>query len=142
MKPKIIIVDDDPDCMSILSHALIAAGYHPVPAYGAADAIRKAKTEDPDLVLTDLAMPKANGVEVIYAIKQDPKTRHIPVVAVTAHIWDAIARGANQAGCDGYVAKPFKISDLIAAVRKHLADGAERSSPTARLSRAAVQPKS
>jgi two-component system cell cycle response regulator DivK len=120
MKPKVLIVDDDPDCMCILRHALTAAGYQAVPAYGGEDAIRKAKTEHPALVLTDLAMPKVNGIEVIYSIKHDPTTRHIPVLAVTAHIWDWIAKGANQAGCDGYVAKPFKLKDLIAAVRIHI----------------------
>lgn len=128
MKPKVLIVEDDPDCMCILSYALTGAGYRTVPAYGGEDAIRKAKKEEPDLVLTDLAMPKVDGVQVIYSIKHDPKTHHIPVVAVTAHIWDSIARGATQAGCDGYVTKPFKIEDLLAVVRKYLRN---RSAPHA-----------
>jgi len=120
MRQRILIVDDDVDSMRILSYALRAAGYDALPAYGGEDAIIKTKRHRPDLVITDLAMPNVSGVEVIYAIKRDPQTRHIPVLAVTAYIWESIARGANQAGCDGYIAKPFTARDVVAKVREHL----------------------
>jgi two-component system, cell cycle response regulator DivK len=120
MKVRILFVDDDPDSMRILGYALRNAGYELVPAYGGADAIAKVKRLRPDLVITDLAMPQVNGVEVIYTIKNDPDTQHIPVLAVTAYIWDSIAHSANQAGCDGYISKPFSAKDVIAKVREHL----------------------
>ena len=107
MKTKILVVEDEPDIMRIITHALTAAGYQVIPAYGGEDAIRKVKTHMPDLVLTDLSMPKVSGVEVIQAVKDDPETRHIPVVAVTAHVWGGLAQSAGQVGCDGYISKPF-----------------------------------
>jgi CheY-like chemotaxis protein len=91
-----------------------------VPAYGGEDAIRKVKAQKPDLVLTDLAMPKVSGVQVIETIKKDPETQHIPVVAVTAHVWDVLAQSAGQVGCDGYVSKPFTTKQLVQEVQKHL----------------------
>lgn len=120
MNEKILVVEDDPDIMRILMHALRAAGFQVVPAYGGEDAIRKVKVQKPDLVLTDLAMPKVSGVEVIHTIKKDPETQHIPVVAVTAHVWDVLAQSAGQVGCDGYISKPFNTKQLVQEVQKHL----------------------
>jgi CheY-like chemotaxis protein len=120
MNEKILVVEDDPDIMRIVMHALQAAGFRVVPAYGGEDAIRKVKAQKPDLVLTDLAMPKVSGVQVIETIKKDPETQHIPVVAVTAHVWDVLAQSAGQVGCDGYVSKPFSTKQLVQEVQKHL----------------------
>jgi len=120
MLAKILVVEDDPDIMHILTHALTGAGFKVIPAYGGEDAIRKVALHKPDLVLTDLAMPKVIGVEVIEAIKSDPATQHIPVVAVTAHVWDSIAQAAGQAGCDGYISKPFSTKQIVQEVYRHL----------------------
>lgn len=120
MSAKILVVEDDPDIMRILMHTLSAAGYQVVPAYGGEDAMRKVKAQKPDLVLTDLAMPKISGVEVIATIKKDPETKHIPVIAVTAHVWDVLAQSAGQVGCDGYISKPFNTKQLVQEVQKHL----------------------
>ena len=120
MLARILVVEDDPDIMRILTHALTGAGFKVIPAYGGEDAIRKVKLHKPDLVLTDLSMPKVSGVEVIDAIKGDPETEHIPVVAVTAHVWDSIAQAAGQVGCDGYISKPFSTKQIIQEVYRHL----------------------
>jgi two-component system cell cycle response regulator DivK len=120
MEAKILVVEDDPDIMRILTHALTAVGHQVVPAYGGEDAIRKVKAQKFDLVLTDLSMPKVSGVEVIQAIKGDPATQHIPVVAVTAHVWDGIAQSAGQVGCDGYISKPFSPKQLVQEIQKYL----------------------
>jgi two-component system cell cycle response regulator DivK len=120
MGAKILIVEDDPDVMRIITHALTAAGHRVIPAYGGEDAIRKAKAQPFDLVLTDLSMPKVSGVEVIESIKSNPATQHTPVVAVTAHVWDTIAQAAGQVGCDGYISKPFSPKHLVQEVEKYL----------------------
>jgi CheY-like chemotaxis protein len=120
MGAKILVVEDEPDIMRIISHALTAAGYRVVHAYGGEDAIRKVKVQRPDLVLTDLAMPKVSGVEVIQAIKKDPETQHIPILAVTAHVWDGIAQSAGQVGVDGFISKPFNMKQLLQEVQKFL----------------------
>lgn len=120
MGAKILVVEDDPDVMRILTHALNAVGHRVIPAYGGEDAIRKVKAQQFDLVLTDLSMPKVSGVEVIESIKSNPETRHIPVVAVTAHVWDTIAQAAGQVGCDGYISKPFSPKQLVTEIQKYL----------------------
>jgi CheY-like chemotaxis protein len=120
MHYKILVVEDDQDIMRILTHTLTGAGYQVVPAYGGEDAIRKVALHKPDLVLTDLSMPKVSGVEVIEAIKSDPATQHIPVIAVTAHVWDGLAQSAGQVGCDGYISKPFTTKQIIQEVYRHL----------------------
>lgn len=120
MNAKILVVEDDPDIMHILMHTLKGAGFQVVPAYGGEDAIRKVKTHMPDLVLTDLSMPKVSGVEVIEEIKLDPATQHIPVIAVTAHVWDGIAQSAGQVGCDGFISKPFTTKQILQEVYRHL----------------------
>ncbi len=125
MKQKILIVEDDPDIMRILSQTLSSAGFHVVPAYGGEDAINKVRVQMPDLVLTDLAMPKVSGVQVIEKIKEDPTTRQIPVLAVTAYVWDPLAQSAGRAGCDGYLAKPFTAKQLLQEVYKFLKPPAE-----------------
>jgi len=120
MNAKILVVEDDPDIMRILTHTLKGAGFQVIPAYGGEDAIRKVKAHMPDLVLTDLSMPKVSGVEVIEEIKLDPATQHIPVVAVTAHVWDGIAQSAGQVGCDGFISKPFTTKQILQEVHRHL----------------------
>jgi CheY-like chemotaxis protein len=120
MTHKILVLEDDPDIMRILMHTLKAAGYMVIPAYGGDDAIRKVKQHQPALILTDLAMPKMSGVEVIEVLKNDPDTSHIPVVAVTAYVWDGLAQSAGQVGCDGFIAKPFSTKHLLREVEKYL----------------------
>ncbi len=120
MAAKILVVEDDPDIMRLLLHALRAAGFEVVMAYGGEDAIKKVKTHRPDLVLTDLAMPEVGGVAVIEEIKANPETRGIPVIAVTAYVWDRLAQSAGLAGCNGYLAKPFTVKQLLDEVRKYL----------------------
>lgn len=118
---KIMVVEDDPDLMRLISYTLKSAGFHVVHAYGGEDALRKVKIHKPDLILTDLAMPKMSGVEVIHHVKSDQDTKHIPCVAVTAFMWDSIAQSAGQVGCDGFIAKPFNSVRLLQEVAKYVA---------------------
>jgi len=117
---RIMVIEDDIDLMRLIIHALRSAGFDIVQTYGGADALRKVKLQKPDLVLTDLAMPGMSGVEVIALIKHDPETKHIPCVAVTAHIWDHIAQAASQSGCDSLVPKPFTSVRLLQEVTKYV----------------------
>ena len=120
MNECVLIVDDEPDIMRILSYVLNEAGFRVIPAYGAEDAMRKVKLHKIDLILTDLAMPKVSGVEIIQQVKGDPQTKHIPVIAVTAHTWEGLAQSAGEAGCDGFIPKPFNNRQLVLDVRKFL----------------------
>jgi CheY-like chemotaxis protein len=113
---KILIIEDDPDIMRLLNRTLSGAGYHVIHACGGEEALRKIEHTVPDLVLTDLAMPQMSGVEVIQILKGNPDTAHIPVVAITAHMWDGIAQSAGQVGADGFINKPFASKTLLQEV--------------------------
>lgn len=127
LRGRILIIEDDPDIMRLLNRTLTSAGYQVVHAYGGEDALRKIQTNVPDLVLTDLAMPRMSGVQVIQTLKRDPETAHIPVVAVTAHMWDGIAQSAGQAGVDGFINKPFSSKTLLQEVAAYLAGAARKT---------------
>ena len=116
----ILVVEDEQDQMTLLTHVLTRAGYQVVAAYGGEDAFHKVKTRKIDLVVTDLAMPKVSGIELTRMIKTDPATRHIPVIAVTAHVWDSMGQAAGQACCDGFLSKPYTAAKLIQLIHKHL----------------------
>jgi CheY-like chemotaxis protein len=120
MGAKVLVIEDDPDALKIISSTLTASGYQVLAGYGGEDGIRKAKKHHPDLVLTDLAMPSVSGVDVIRAIKSDPATATIRVVAVTAYMWDDIGRCAAEAGCDGYIQKPVRVQQLREEIEKYL----------------------
>jgi CheY-like chemotaxis protein len=117
---RILIVDDEPDCLFILENILTRAGYLVDKALGGDAALRKLGQKRYDLVLTDLAMPGTSGLEVIAAVKSDPGFAHIPVLATTAHVWEAIADGAGAAGCDGFLNKPIHRKQVLSAVEEHL----------------------
>jgi CheY-like chemotaxis protein len=118
---KILVVEDNPDVLVIIQTALRERGYDAVTANGGEEALEKVKVEDFDLILTDLAMPKVSGVDLIRAFKNSPRTWRIPIVAVTAHWTDQISVSASAAGCDGFIAKPFSREELLYEVEKHLA---------------------
>jgi CheY-like chemotaxis protein len=120
VQQKILVVEDDPDLLRIITHTLSSAGYRTIPAYGGEDALRKIQRERFDLILTDLAMPKMSGVELIETIKRDPETAHIPVIAVTAYWMDSFGDAANDVGCDGHLVKPFRSADLLKVVSRYL----------------------
>jgi chemosensory pili system protein ChpA (sensor histidine kinase/response regulator) len=120
MKLSVLVVEDDAATMKLITYALNSAGYQVIVAYGGEDAIRKVKALKPDLVLTDLEMPKVSGYDVIAAVRQDPATSHIPVIAVTAHLWDGGAQQASRVGCTGYISKPFTAARLLSEIKKYL----------------------
>lgn len=128
---KILIVDDEPDALYILRHVLTRAGYDVIPAYGGADALRKVQRHDFDLIVTDLAMPDVSGVEVIDRVRHDPEKQLIPILAVTAYLWDNMSQCASQSGCDGFLNKPVNAKDLVREVDKQLR--ARRLAPRAAL---------
>jgi CheY-like chemotaxis protein len=117
---KILVVEDNPDVLLIIKTALREKGYDVVTADGGEEGLAKVKDNDFDLILTDLAMPKVSGVDLISALKNSPGTWRIPIVAVTAHWTDQISVSASAAGCDGFIAKPFSREELLYEVEKHL----------------------
>src|SRR5688572_19902681 len=74
----------------------------------------------PDIVLMDLALPRMDGWEATRRLKNDPRTRHIPIVALTGHALAGHAEGAREAGCDAFVTKPCLPDALVTEIRRLL----------------------
>lgn len=117
---QILIVDDCPDLLRILHHILNAAGYAVVPAYGGEDALRKLQSRRFDLILTDLAMPRISGLDLIQYVRKNPELSSIPIIAVTAYTWDTLGYAAADLGCSGFVSKPVDRRLLLETVQKQL----------------------
>jgi DNA-binding response OmpR family regulator len=119
-KPKILVVDDEPDVVALIEATLRADGFDVVKAYDGIGALDLVASEKPDLILLDIMMPMMSGYEVCEQIKASRETKHIPVVYLTsAHTPDARAHGI-RVGAATLVTKPFFPAELVAQIRRHL----------------------
>ena len=118
---KILIVDDMPDNVTLLSRYMNNEGYTYVTAFNGAEALEKTRTEMPDLILLDVNMPDKDGFAVLKEIRADPIIEHIPVIIFTAARLhpDQIQTGLNL-GADDYITKPFDRRELFARIRAKL----------------------
>jgi CheY-like chemotaxis protein len=119
-KTKILVMEDDDDTQSMVRFLLEYKGYDVRVAKDGKQGLELAQQEIPDLILLDLAMPEMDGLSVAYRLKEDPATKAIPVIAVTAYTMASDRRMAMNAGCDGFIAKPMNVPEFIAEVEKFL----------------------
>ena len=120
MTQRILVVDDNEDNRQILIDLLSAAGYEVIQAHNGLDGVALAASERPDLVLMDIQLPGIDGHEATRRIKSNPALSKLPVIAVTSYALAGDDRKAAEAGCDGYVTKPFSPRALLAKVRGFL----------------------
>jgi two-component system cell cycle response regulator DivK len=116
----ILIVDDNPSNMKLVSFLLTNRGYEVKTAASAAAAVEVLRTFVPRLILMDLQMPVVDGFEFTRRLKADPKTREIVIIAVTAYAMKGDEKNALAAGCDGYVTKPIDTRTLPVLIAAHL----------------------
>jgi CheY-like chemotaxis protein len=122
---KILIAEDERDIRDLIAFTLKFAGYDIVTANNGEEAVQFTKQELPDLVITDVRMPKMTGYEACRQIKADPATQHIPVVFLSAKGQEAEVQTGLDSGADEYLLKPFapdqltrKVADILAAVKR------------------------
>ncbi len=104
---KILIVEDNPMNLELATDLLEAAGYVVIQAGTAEEGIKLARAESPDLILMDISLPGMDGLEATGILKQDPTTKDITVIALTAHAMRGDEEKALAAGCTGYITKPI-----------------------------------
>ena len=118
---KILIVDDEEDVLLVLEKGLMSAGYSVISADNGSDAIKLARAERPDLIILDVVMPEMDGSEVAASLRQDPSTNDIPVIFLTCILTkQEEARMGHLIAKNIFVAKPYKIEELLAQVEKLL----------------------
>jgi DNA-binding response OmpR family regulator len=126
-KPVVLIADDDPEILSLLSIRLNRAGYEVVEAADGEETLTKLRERYPDLVVLDVMMPGKNGWEVAKEIRKDPRFEHVGIIMLTA-IGEKINEMTSPLyGADAYIDKPFEFAELESNIRQVLA---KRPSPT------------
>jgi two-component system cell cycle response regulator DivK len=120
MGKVILIVEDDPKSLTLTRDLLQISGYTTIEATNGEQGVELAKAKKPDLILMDIMMPKMDGLEATRILKADITTKNIPIVALTSYAMKGDKEHMLEAGCDGYIAKPVDIQELLKAVGEYL----------------------
>ena len=120
MKKKILIVEDNKDSLEILGLRVTAIGYQVIKARNSKEAITCAEAEGPDLIFMDLDLPDADGIKTTATLRQNPKTSHIPVVALTAWISALWQEKAERVGITTYLIKPVSPQMVKDTIEKYM----------------------
>ena len=120
--PKILLVEDNEMNRDMLSRRLQRRGYNVVTAHDGEQGHLLASSEEPDLILMDISLPEMNGWEVTRLLKANETTRHIPIIALTAHALVTDREKAFESGCDDYDTKPVEFKRLSEKIENLLAE--------------------
>lgn len=120
MKKRILLTDDEPNIVLVVTKRLEIQGYEVLIARDGEEALKKAREMKPDLVLLDIMLPGVDGLNVCRILKADEATRNIPVIlfSARAQTWDKEA--GREFGANAYVEKPFQPEELLATIEKLL----------------------
>jgi two-component system cell cycle response regulator DivK len=119
-RPLILVVEDDEDNLLLLNSTLTLFGWEFISTTSGKTALALAKSHTPDLILLDILLPDLNGLEVITQLKQDYRTKTIPVIAVTALAKTEDRNRLLLAGFQDYISKPYMLDHIEASIRHHL----------------------
>lgn len=114
--PRILLVEDNEMNRDMLSRRLIRRGYEVTLAVDGAEGVARARADSPDLILMDMSLPVMDGWDASRALKADPITARIPVIALTAHAMAADEQRAREAGCDDFDTKPVELDRLLGKI--------------------------
>ena len=120
---RILIVEDNPRNLKLVRDVLQVKGHATLEAGTAEEGIRIAGEQHPDLILMDIHLPGMNGIDALRALRSDPATAAIPVIAVTASVMQDDRRMIVEAGFNAYVGKPINLREFLEAVRSALEPG-------------------
>ena len=120
MEKTILVIEDVPNNMKLVRDLLLVNNFNVLEAGDGEEGVKLAMEKIPDLILTDIQLPRINGYEVIRILKQEATTKHIPIIALTSEAMTGDREKALAAGSDDYIAKPFNIKLLLSIMRKHL----------------------
>jgi two-component system cell cycle response regulator DivK len=118
----VLIVEDNEKNMKLVRDVLQVKGYETMEAGSGEDGLAMAAARKPDLVLMDIQLPGMNGIEALRALRADPATARIPVIAVTASVMQHDRTHITEAGFDAYLGKPLDLKEFLATVKRVLED--------------------
>jgi CheY-like chemotaxis protein len=114
----VLLVEDNEDNLVVYRTILEHVGYRVIEARDGEEGVTQARRQLPDLILMDISIPKMDGWEATQRLKADASTRSIPIIALTAHALEEDRQKAQQAGCDGYLAKPVEPRRVVQEVER------------------------
>jgi two-component system cell cycle response regulator DivK len=117
---RILIVEDNPISLTLLKQLLKAHGYEVLGTSEGLQALDLAREEQPDLILMDIRLPDISGFEVTRLLKQDQRTKAIPIVAVTALASPEYEKKGLESGCDAYIPKPITLGNFLRTIESFL----------------------
>lgn len=117
-KGHILVIEDNMDNYELIRFFVERDGYDTFVALTGPEGVQAAIKQKPDLILVDLALPIMDGWDVTRRIKADPRTTHIPMIAVTARTLPVDRKRALEAGCDEYIPKPIDFAVLLQAINR------------------------
>lgn len=122
---KILVVDDEADLVEMVTMRLEANGYKVITASDGREALEKARSEKPHLIILDLMLPKMDGYKVCRMLKFDEKYKHIPVIMFTARAQESDKKTGKEVGADAYIIKPFEPQILLDTIKNLIAERGE-----------------
>ena len=132
MLKRILIVDDEPDTIKLLTLRLTKSGYHVIPCSTGRFAIASAKKNKPDLAILDIKLPDINGYDVLKEFRKNPSLAEMPVIFSTADASVAVKKTVEEYAANDFVIKPYDAKDLLKKINALLTAG--RTTPNASLS--------
>ena len=130
VRPKILVVDDEPEAVELVEFNLKQAGFEVFTAADGAEALKKARSVLPGLIVLDLMLPEVDGLEVCKMLRRDPATAAIPIVMVTAKAAEIDRILGLELGADDYVTKPFSPRELVLRIKNILERGRKKEEET------------
>ena len=116
-KKRILLIEDEKDMVYAVTLQLEAGGYKVITAYDGREGLKKAREEDPDLIILDLMLPKMDGYKVCGLLKKDRRYNRIPIVMFTARAQKSDIKTGQEVGADAYITKPFDPQVLLKKLR-------------------------
>jgi len=126
-QPLVLVVDDFQDNREMYAEYLAYCGFRVIEARNGKEAIEQAFAQSPNVIIMDLSLPVMDGWEATRRLKADGRTKAIPVIALTGHALQGHSKGALDAGCDAFVAKPCLPDQLVLEIKRML--GTSASAP-------------
>lgn len=120
MPRRILVVDDEPDILRIVTFRLKKLGYEIITAVNGQEALDLIKEKRPDLILLDLRLPVIDGYEVCKRLKTDEEFKQIPIILLTASSAGKISERTSEFKADDYIIKPFESEELLEKVKKFI----------------------
>jgi CheY-like chemotaxis protein len=117
VEKRVLVVDDNPETVTLIEHAFATAGFSVYSACNGAECLCALATNQPDLLIMDVYMPVLSGLDALRLLRQNPDTKELPVILLSGSEEDDDVRAGLSAGADLYLTKPVRIAAVLAAAR-------------------------